>query len=109
MTAIPTPREAIERAIEALVVLLDAFEPDPDLEPAGDEEDGHEADLEPSLGGGGTWTDAGLQYDLEEDRSDYEPDADAEPSLGWTTSGAIVGDDDREHDPAELGEPEEAI
>lgn len=82
MTAGPTPREAIERAIEALVVLLDAFELDPDIEANGDEEDGNADDLEPSLGGAGTWTDAGLQDDLEDDRSDFEPDADAEREDG---------------------------
>lgn len=78
MTAALKPRAVLEQAIEALIAVLDTIESDPDLEPAGDEEDGHADDLEPSLGGAGTWTDAGLQDDLEDDRSDYEPDADAE-------------------------------
>lgn len=40
-----------------------------------------------------------------EDGGDAEPDADGEPWL----AGYGIGDDDREHDPAELGEPEDGL
>lgn len=62
VAAIP-PRHRIEAAIEALISLLDATEPD--------------HDLEPSLG----WNPYG-EPDLEGD------DADLEPWLGWTTTMA---------------------
>ena len=108
-----TPRELIEAAIEALVTLLDVFEPDPDREPtmnaqgcatsglaSGDLdecEDGHDAepddDGEPSLGSlGSTWPP--MQFAVPgqgnwsggaADDREEEPEH-AEPSLGWTTT-----------------------
>ena len=48
---------------------------------------------------------------------DFEPGADGEPSLGWPErhnspmpheARSYGADDDREYDPAELGEPDEA-
>jgi hypothetical protein len=60
------PRPLVERVIEALIVLLDSLDPDPDLEPNGDEE--------PSLGDGG------------DDRELDE--ADDEASLGWQNTGS---------------------
>ncbi|MBA3446648.1 MAG: hypothetical protein H0T56_03395 [Pseudaminobacter sp.] len=121
-------REALAERIERELALLDKLDGDPDLEPAlgaaenhpggyqgeadqsdwyapqthDDREDDGD-DLEPSLGGGGTWTDAGLQYDLEEDRSDYEYGGDEEPNLGRLETlhqgSASYGGSD----PAELG------
>lgn len=38
MSAHAIPRHRIEAAIESLIALLDASEPDPDLEPQGDDE-----------------------------------------------------------------------
>ncbi|MBX9452040.1 MAG: hypothetical protein KL801_09395 [Mesorhizobium sp.] len=69
-------RTAVETEIERLISLLDTMDGDPDIEANGDEEDGHADDLEPSLGGGGYWTDAGQMYDLEQDTSDDEPNGD---------------------------------
>jgi hypothetical protein len=69
------PRAAVERAIEALVALLDALDPDPDLEPNGDEE--------PSLG----WTGEGRG--MGDGGDDRELDtANDEPSLGWQNTGS---------------------
>src|SRR5690554_1321093 len=67
------PRERIEAAIEALIALLDATEPD--------------SDLEPSLG----WNPYGAP-DLEGD------DSELEPSLGWTVTGAHGALTDAEFD-----------
>ncbi|MEW9805924.1 hypothetical protein ABUE31_08020 [Mesorhizobium sp. ZMM04-5] len=80
-------------------------------------------DHEPSLGQEGTWTDAGIMYDLEEDKADEEPalgateafnqecawkgvdlslsDGEGEPYLGWAEHhgrGVIPGENfqDRE-------------
>jgi hypothetical protein len=59
-------RQTIEDEIERLIAMLDEADPDPDLEPGGDEEH--------SLGGG--------MFDQNTDR---ELDtSDDEPSLGWT-------------------------
>lgn len=113
-------RDALVKRIERELALLDKLDGDPDLEPAlgaaenhpgvrdepdqadwyavqthDDREDDGD-DLEPSLGGGGTWTDAGLQYDLEEDRSDFEYGGDDEPTMGWSETcgqGPRVGTD----------------
>ena len=59
------PRDAIERAIEALIALLDHADLDPDLEANGD--------LEPSLAAssGHNWHASGYGNDLELDRA-YE-------------------------------------
>ncbi len=85
-----------------LLALLDRMDGDWDIEESGDEHDlsatadwhdpmrsGYRQlceDDEPSLGGAGHWTDAGLTYDLEEDRCDDEEDGTKEHSLGWSTS-----------------------
>ena len=94
-------REDLERTIELLVTLLDHAEPDPDLEPSGDEEpslgwpipdprwgdrtmdmtggddrEGDTANREPSLG----WQNEGSQSCL----FGQVDDGDNEPSLGWT-------------------------
>jgi hypothetical protein len=84
----PEARELLATAIECLIALLDLQEPDPELEPNGDEE--------PSLG----WTadGRGMNDDRELDK------ADDEPSLGATLAtnqdrawGAASGTrDDRE-------------
>lgn len=142
-------RRKIESKIEALIGLLDDLDGDPDLEPylAGsdpadadrehddcDLEEG--GDAEPDLGGSGHWTDAGLQYDLEEDRTDMESVMwteaeaaageyagsgfycwDSEPSLGWTERhGAGFTEDeeacprdDRENDAGDNPELEDEI
>lgn len=104
-------RTSIATTIERLIDMLDALDDDPDMEDTADDEDGADDepslgwtasgpqaieknapqddreddgdDLEPSLGGPGHYTDAGMMYDLEEDRCDDEPDGSDEPSLGW--------------------------
>lgn len=95
-TALPEPpktcRQAIEAAIEALVGLLDAFEPDADDEPSLGSREGVRADQRdwalPADGG----------TDREGDFSDFEP------SLGSRSTASQIGwalgstDDDREDD-----------
>jgi hypothetical protein len=106
-------RQRIETVIEELVGLLDLVDGDADLEANGDEEDGHEDDLEPSIGALGRWMDGRLEYDLEADDADDEESdpgedgGDFEPSLGWTSSGLMAGDADLELDPCDQGEPED--
>lgn len=68
------PRHRIERAIEALIELLDATEPDPDLEPTGDDE--------PSLG----WTSTmayGSGNDLEDNCDSGIADLDGVSEQGF--------------------------
>ena len=106
-------RGKLEETVDRLLTLLDAMDaPGEDLEPQGDEE--------PSLGSvahHGAWA-TGATDDREEDCEDEGAqcddegcrDADLEPSLGWTNEGRRGNnDDDREHDPADLGEPEEGV
>ncbi|WP_206456250.1 hypothetical protein [Aurantimonas marina] len=78
MSTVLSFRDLIEDAIDALLAVRDAIEPDPDLEDSGDKEDG--ADDEPSLGVAGIWTAAGLQHDLEADDGDREDGGDSEPN-----------------------------
>jgi hypothetical protein len=77
----PEARELLTTAIECLIALLDLQEPDPELEPNGDEE--------PSLG----WTADGRG--MNDGGDDRELDkADDEPSLGATPghqSGSGMG------------------
>lgn len=109
-------RLLVESALEALVALLDAMDPDPDIEPttnatafqgmaSGDldecEDEGDaepDSDGEPSLGSlGGTWPSflapvsqahwSGGASDEREDGLD-----DLEPSLGWTATIRQSGD-----------------
>lgn len=96
-------RQLLDQA-HALLDALDDMDVDPDFEEPGDREpwlgwtgDGrgtvgldtaipHDADLESELGIPGTYTDGGIQYDLEQDG------ADAEPSLGapeWHPDGRL--------------------
>jgi hypothetical protein len=120
MTAEIKPRAVLEQAIEALIAVLDTIEPDPDLEEPGDLEDGEDPDMEPSLGGAGYWTDAGLQHDLEQDKSDDEPSlgrletfdqGGASYVTGWVTDGEQDvldephDDNELEADPAERDRP----
>ena len=88
-------------------------------EGAGDE------DSEPALGwpetgtAGQSFHNMGSTSDLEEQCEDEGAQCDDEgcvhtddePSLGWTIDGkrGSTWDDDREHDPADLGEPDEAF
>lgn len=76
----PDLRARIEATIEHLVSLLDAIDPDPDLEP--------------SLGYSPYGT------DLEGDDSDFEPDSDDEwsgdeyePDEGWQERGSQLADE----------------
>ena len=107
MPALHKPARArIEAKIESLISFLDELDGDPDLEADADREDeGHD---EPSLGGAGHWTDAGLQHDLEDDQADKEPslgrletDNQGPASYvgGWITDGEVGVDDE--------GEPED--
>ena len=77
----PIPRAALEHAIEALVALLDALDPDPDLEPNGDEE--------PSLG----WPNPDRRAGAASQHSlcPEVRDGDNEPSLGWSDMEARYG------------------
>ena len=106
-------RGKLEETVDRLLALLDAMDaPGEDLEPQGDEE--------PSLGSvqhHGAWS-TGSTDDREEECEDEGAQCDDEgctttddePSLGWTNAGLRGNnDDDREHDPADLGEPEEAF
>lgn len=69
----PTVRRSIEDQIERLIALLDYVEPDPDLEP---------------------WLAGGTEVVGTGDR---EGDAtDLEPSLGWTSTGALGNVEDLE-------------
>ncbi|RNC93919.1 MAG: hypothetical protein ED558_13805 [Oricola sp.] len=71
---------ALAGIIELLFVALDAIAGEPCLETADLPDDECTGDPEPWLGTGGHWTDAGLQYDLEDDPCDRgEPDDDREP------------------------------
>ncbi len=74
-------RHLIEEVIELLLLACDEMDGNPDLEP--------DADGEPSLG----WP----------ERHDDLP-----PIKGQSYEERYGADDDREHDPAELGEPDEA-
>ena len=106
----PAMRKQIEATIEQLLLILDQFDGDPDLE------DG--ADGEPSL----SWTDTQGRYGLDdivgapfadpaddnelEDEHD-EDGGDHEPTLGWTESGAMATTfeiDEREDDTDDEGE-----
>lgn len=97
-----TPRRALEDAIEALIALLDAFEPDPDLEPNGDEHD---------QGAPEGWRRTSQPFedaeydDPAEDDDPGEDNGDNEPWL----AGYGINDDDREYDASEMGEPEDCI
>jgi hypothetical protein len=79
--------------IENLIDVVDGLSGDPD------EEDGDPAEDD----------------DPGEDNGDDEPDAESEVSLGWTNRTAQVGRDwrgentEREHDWAEMGEPEDGL
>ena len=63
-------RKLIEEQIDVLIAALDFFDDDPDLEDNGD--------AEPSLAGPPKYIGGRLEYDLENDESDYEPD------IGWS-------------------------
>lgn len=63
-------RAKLEAHIEQMIALLDELDGDPDFEEGGDDE--------PSIGAFGRISKHGLQYDLEDDQSDSEPD------LGWS-------------------------
>lgn len=79
-------RRAVEAQIEHLIDFLDYIDTDPDLEEPGD--------AEPSLGYSEMearfdWYPPHANDDLELEHDGTEPDADLEPSLGWTRTGAI--------------------
>jgi hypothetical protein len=63
-------RRRIERDVDLLIALLDALEPDPDLDGGVGDEDGCEAEDRSIYGGG-------MPHE----------DEDCEPSLGWTNLG----------------------
>lgn len=82
----------------------------PDLGGLGDELEadyghGQDANDEPSLGSvavgenvtQAAWSQGG-SLDVEDEHDGAEPDVDAEPSLGWTTSGVLGGISDYERD-----------
>jgi hypothetical protein len=79
ITGTPQGRELLATAIECLIALLDLQEPDPDLEPNGDEE--------PDLG----WSDMEARYGsydvLSKKGLEHEHDG-SEPSLGWQNEGS---------------------
>ncbi len=90
ITAAPTARAALEQAIEGLIALLDALEPDPDLEENGDDE--------PSLG----WTDRGpaairdsVNDDREEECEDEGAQCDDEGARDEDFPGLIYGGSER--------------
>lgn len=76
------PRHKIEKAIQNLIDLLDATEPDPDLEPVGDDE--------PSLG----WTST-MAFGDSEDREDDFDSGIADPAgaleQGWLCTPIMGG------------------
>lgn len=101
MSAALKPRAVLEQAIEALITVLDTLDPDPDLEDTGDQEDGEDTDLEPSLGGVGQYLDGRLAYDLEHDGSDDEPSLGRLETMNQgAASYAIGGVIDGEYDVA---------
>ena len=67
-------RRGIEDAIERLIALLDALDPDANLEPESDDEE--TGDLEPGSDG--------------EENGDLEPNYDGEPNLGCRKHQAIA-------------------
>lgn len=84
-------RASVATTIERLIDMLDAMEPDPDLEDGGDDE--------PWLGWCGQ---SRKQYGGRDDREEACEDeggqcedegayADKEPSLGWTSDEALTG------------------
>jgi hypothetical protein len=93
------PRAVVERAVEALIVLLDVLDPDPDLESNGDD---------PSLG----WTADGKG--MGDGLDDRELDtADDELSLGWQNEGSQRGlrtsREDREDECDDEGVPNDEL
>jgi hypothetical protein len=85
----PEARELLATAIECLIALLDLQEPDPELEPNGDEEF-DTVDNEPSLGAtlatnqAEAWgRQSGTKDDREDEHDGREPDEDGEATLGW--------------------------
>ena len=68
------PRRRLERTIEALIAVCDLLDPDPDLEPAGDEQDGTFAE--------------------DEEAARFEHMSDG--------PGCAIGDPDAEHDGREI-------
>ena len=68
-------RAELEARIEELIALLDDIDGDADLEETGDDE--------PSLCGPARYSKGKLEYDLEDDSSDSEPD------LGWRNPLAL--------------------
>lgn len=109
ITIIVNPRDRLVLAttIEALINMLDALDPDPDLEDTHDCEN-DTADLEPELG----WTNAIDQLRARRVQAAWFAE-DGEPELGWTGDGVGCrpneprsdreGDDEREWDQAEDG------
>lgn len=84
----PQMRITIATTIESLIALLDEIDGNPDDEP----------DLD---GEAGTWPEGHIARVLDKgDDENLEDGADDEPSIGR---------DDREHDPAEMGEPDDGI
>lgn len=69
-------RAELEARIEELIALLDVIDGDPDIEDTGDDE--------PSIGFGRSIK-GKEEYDLEEDKSDYEP------NLGWSEAQSLRG------------------
>lgn len=70
-------RAKVEEYIEELIALLDVLDGDPDLE--------DNNDAEPSIGNQGRYINGKLEYDLEDDASDDEP------NLGWSEYQSITG------------------
>lgn len=101
-------RKEAEWLIESLLASLDELDGDTDLEdvdedeavddngcddPNQDDEDTYDREEDPADG-------------PEEVNEDGDGNPDDEPSLGWTTSGAMGGDSDRESDAGDEPESE---
>src|SRR5687767_5019266 len=100
----------------AALTILDAADPDPDLEPTttaigfygevasgGLDECEPIGDEEPGLGWTASTKQAGFGWaggleDREQEHDGREPNGDDEPWLGWTHGGALGGLDDRKDD-----------
>lgn len=113
----PSTRKKIEHALDKLIALLDACDPDPDLEPSlgsdpyGSQDlEGDTSDDEPSLGATEAlnqeraWRTpvvSGIDLEFDGDTcpdADKEPDADGEP---WLAGCPMDGGRDLELDPAD--------
>lgn len=113
-------RDRLEQHLETMVAFLDEMDGDPDLEPSLGSAAPHQQ-VTQEIWSTGTTDDR--EQECEDEGCDCEDEGsqcddegctttDDEPSLGWTADGQLGNDcygEDREYDPADMGEPEDAF